>query len=100
LELNQPLALANYMKENLRQIWMQPDKTTATQVLQDWVLRAFASGISMLIRFAKTVALYRTGLLAYYDYPISTGPIEGTNNKIKTIKRQGYSFQYLEFCKL
>ena len=34
--------------------------------------------------------MYRTGLLAYYDYPISTGPLEGTNNKIKTMKRQAY----------
>jgi hypothetical protein len=25
------------------------------------------------------------GILAYYDYRISTGPLEGTNNKIKTI---------------
>jgi transposase len=100
LELNQPLALAYYMKEDLRQIWLQPDKTTATQVLQDWVQRAFASGISMLIRFAKTVALYRRGILAYYDYPISTGPLEGTNNKIKTMKRQAYGFRDLEFFKL
>jgi transposase len=100
LELNQPLALAYYMKEDLRQIWLQPDKTTATQVLHDWVQRAFASGISTLIKFAKTVALYRSGILAYYDYPISTGPLEGTNNKIKTMKRQAYGFRDLEFFKL
>lgn len=100
LELNQPLALAYYMKEDLRQIWMQANKTTATQVLQDWVQRASASGISMLIKFAKTVALYRRGILAYYDYPISTGPLEGTNNKIKTMKRQAYGFRDLEFFKL
>ena len=37
------------------------------------------------------------GILAYYDYPISTGPLEGTNNKIKTLKRQTYGFQYHEF---
>lgn len=100
LELNQPLALAYYMKEDLRQIWVQPDKATATLVLQDWVKRAFASGISLLIKFAKTVALYRRGILAYYDYPISTGPLEGTNNKIKTMKRQAYGFRDLEFFKL
>jgi transposase len=100
LELNRPLALAYYMKEDLRQIWMQPDKTTATRILQEWVQRAFASGISTLIKFAKTVALYRSGILAYYDYPISTGPLEGTNNKIKTMKRQAYGFRDLEFFKL
>ena len=42
----------------------------------------------------------RAGILAYYDYPISTGPLEGTNNKIKTMNRQAYGFRDLEFFKL
>ena len=54
----------------------------------------------MLMKFAKTLATHRTGILAYYDYPISTGPLEGTNNKIKTMKRQAYGFRDLEFFKL
>jgi transposase len=100
LELNQPLALAYYLKEDLRQIWLQTDKSTAAAILQDWVDRAMASGIRMLRKFAKTLALYRMGILAWYDYPISTGPLEGTNNKIKTMKRQAYGFRDLEFFKL
>ena len=44
----------------------------------------------MLQKFASTLAMYRSGILAYYDYPISTGPLEGTNNKIKTMQRQAY----------
>ena len=31
---------------------------------------------------------------------ISTGPLEGTNNKIKTMKRQAYGFRDQEFFKL
>ena len=31
--------------------------------------------------------LHREGLLAYYDVPISTGPLEGTNTKIKLLQR-------------
>ena len=34
------------------------------------------------------------------DYPISTGPLEGANNKIKTMKRQAYGFRDMEFFKL
>ena len=100
LEFNQPLATAYYMKEDLRQLWKQTDKKTAENFLLDWVYRAGSSGISMLIKFAKTLAIHRTGILAYYDYPISTGPLEGTNNKIKTMKRQAYGFRDLEFFKL
>ena len=100
LELNQPLALAYYMKEDLRQIWQQKDKASAAAILQGWVERALASGIRTLKKFAKTLALYRRGILAWYDYPISTGPLEGTNNKIKTMQRQAYGFRDLEFFKL
>jgi hypothetical protein len=35
-----------------------------------------------------------------YDHRISTGPLEGTNNKIKTMKRQAYGFRDTEFLKL
>jgi len=100
LRLNQPLATAYYLKEDLRQLWEQPDKETAAAFLQDWMARAHASGVGMLQKMATTLGLYRSGILAYYDYPISTGPLEGTNNKIKTMKRQAYGFRDQEFFKL
>jgi transposase len=58
-----------------------------------------ASGIPRLIRFARTPALYRRGVLAFYAYPLSTGPLEGTHNKIKTMKRQAYGFRDQGFFK-
>ncbi|MEW6351375.1 MAG: transposase [Thermodesulfobacteriota bacterium] len=76
-----------------RQIWNQPDNATAEAVLQDWLGRAEASGIRIVKKFAHTLATYRAGFLAYYDYPISTGPLEATNNKIKTLQRQAYGFR-------
>ena len=100
LELNRPLATAYYLKEDLRQIWSQPDKTTAEGVLKDWIARAEASGIRILQRFARTLAIHRHRILAWYEHPISTGPLEGTNNKIKTLKRQAYGFRDHEFFKL
>src|SRR5262245_66589969 len=89
LRLNQPLATVYYLKEDLRQIWGQPDKATAARVLDAWFRRTEASCIKLLQKFAGTLAMYRTGILAYYDCRISTGPLEGTNNKIKTMQRQG-----------
>jgi transposase len=100
LELNRPLATAYYMKEDLRQAWRQSDKKTARDFMIDWIYRAGRSGVSMLVKMARTVAIHLKGILAYYDYPISTGPLEGTNNKIKTMKRQAYGFRDHEFFKL
>jgi transposase len=100
LALNQPLATAYYMKEDLRRFWEQPGKWSAIAFLKDWIRRAEASGIKMLQQMAKTLAAYRTGLPAYYDVKITSGPMEGTNNKIKTMKRQAYGFRDREFFKL
>ena len=100
LALNEPLATAYYMKEDLRQVWQQPDKKAAHRVLEDWIRRAEVSGIRILIKFAHTLALHRNSILAYYDYPISTGPLEGTNTKIRVMQRQAYGFRDTEFFKL
>ena len=54
----------------------------------------------MLDNFADTLDRHRAGILAYYDFPISTGPLEGTNNKIKTLQKQAYGFRDTNFFKL
>ena len=100
LALNKPLATAYYMKEDLRRLWEQPGKRFATTFLDGWIRRADASGIKVLQQMGKTLAAHRSGLLAYYDAMITSGPMEGTNNKIKTMKRQAYGFRDREFFKL
>jgi len=88
------------MKEDLRQLWNQSDKHSADIFLKDWIARARSFGVRMLIQFANTLAGHKNGLLAYYDYRISTGPLEGTNNKIKTMQKQAYGFRDMDFFKL
>src|SRR5438270_1626087 len=100
LALNKSLAVAYYLKEDLRQFWEQPGKKFGTLFLAGWIKRAEASGIKVLQQMAKTLAAHRSGLLAYYDVMITSGPMEGTNNKIKTMKRQAYGFRYQAFCKV
>jgi transposase len=97
LKLNETLFVAYYMKDQLRLLWSQPDKRTARQFLIGWIQLANFSGIRMLMSFAKTLAAHREGILAWYDHPISTGPLEGTNNKIKTMQRQAYGFRDHDF---
>lgn len=100
LKLNESLAIAYYLKEDLHLLWEEPTKWDANRFLDDWIADAEASGIRVLKTFARTLAQYRTGILAWYDHPISTGPLEGTNNKIKTLKRQAYGFRDHEYFKL
>jgi transposase len=100
LALNAPLAAAYYLKEDLRQLWGQPGKEVARTVLEGWIERAWVTGIKQLRQMANTLSIYREGVLAYYDVPISTGPLEGTNTKIQLLKRQAYGYRDLEFFTL
>jgi transposase len=100
LRLNRPLATAYYMKEELRQFWSKANRISAERFLDGWIKRAGASGIAALKAFGKTLAAHRSGLLAWYRHRISTGPLEGTNNKIKTMKRMAYGYRDHDFFKL
>ena len=100
LELNQSLATAYYLKDDLNQFWEQRNKATASAWLDVWLEDAEKSGIKLLQTFAKTLASRRNSLLAWYDYPISTGPLEAVNNKIKLCNRQAFGYRDPEFFQL
>jgi transposase len=100
LALNVPLATAYYLKEDLRQLWSQKTQAAARRFLDRWIRRAESSGIRILQQFAKTLAAHRRGLLAWYDHPISTGPLEGVNNKVRTLQRTAYGFRDRTYFRL
>jgi len=73
LDLNQSLSIAYYLKEDLSQIWQQSSKAIAGRFLKDGCARARASGIKVMQTMANTLEGHRTGILNWYDFPISTG---------------------------
>jgi len=100
LEMNRPLSQAYYLKEHLKEIWMQISKEEAENVILDWVAQATESKVPLLIKMANTIMAHRTGILAWYDCHISTGKVEGINNKIKVMKRNAYGFRDDKYFKL
>jgi len=100
LEINKPLAIVYYMKEDLRQIWDQENKIEAETKIMSWIEMAKCSGIRMLEKFAGTMKNHIKGILSWYDIKISTGPLEATNNKIKYILIQAFGFRDMEYFKL
>jgi transposase len=100
LQANQPLFIAHSMKEQLRLFWQKENSAQAKQFLDIWLKDAMKSGIRELARVAKTLAAYKTGLLNFFKHPITNAVVEGTNNKIKTLKRQAYGFRDMVYFKL
>jgi transposase len=98
--LNKPLFQAYLLKEDLRRFWSMPSRKAARKFLGAWIARCLATRIKPMVSLAKSLRSHRRGLLAYFDFPISTGPLEGINNKIKVLKRQAYGFRDLDYFKL
>ena len=93
LQLNRDLSVAYYLKEDARVVWNCESKRSAALQLDSWIAAARAADIPELTKLANTIESHRDGILAYFDKPISTGPVEGINNKIKTLKRMAYGFR-------
>ena len=100
LASNADLATAYFLKEELSEIWEQDEYDEAEGMLKDWIEFAESLEIKEMRDFAKTLRRHALGILAYYDCEITTGPLEGLNNKIKTMKRQAYGFRDMEYFKL
>lgn len=100
MEVNEPLYQAYLLKEDLRMFWNLPDEKAGKEFLDQWTAEARATGLRHFMTLADTLDSHRPGLLAYFKHRISTGPMEGLNNKIKVLKRQAYGFRDMEFFKL
>lgn len=82
-----PYRLAQAFRRILRYPWKEKDN--AWIALRDWC----ESARRLLPRFVKTVEHWWTPVLNACLFPLSNARQEGINNKIKSIKRQGYGFR-------
>ncbi len=92
LQLNEPLLLGWYLKEELRELWNQPSRQQMDAFLKDWCQQADQTAIGQLMQMAKTLRTHASGILAYARHPITSGKLEGINNKIKTLTKRSYGF--------
>jgi transposase len=77
LEINESVSVAYPLEEELWLFWKQRNKAEAEIFLHHWLVKAEISKIPMLGKFAKTLRAHKFGLLGFYDYRISAGPLEG-----------------------
>jgi transposase len=100
LELNQPLARAYLLKEELALAWEQGSWEAMADFCCAWCGKAIASGIDQLIAMARSLTDHAAGLLSYTVTQITNGRMEGINRKIKTRLRQVYGLRDDNFLRL
>ena len=66
------------------------------ELFSEWVKRNLESPVSQLVECAKTYQHWSYEIKNSLEVPYSNGPIEGTNNKIKALKRVTFGMTNFE----
>ena len=93
LDAHSDLAVCYAMKEEMCNLFRLRDPIEAEIGWKKWFTAARESGIPVLAHFAELKEKRIDGLIAHAVYPISTGKLEGFNNKIKVAKRLAYGYR-------
>ena len=86
-------ALYHAMKEEMSRLFNLRNEEEARKGWTEWFKGAKASCIPALVRFAERKEKRLDGLIAHASHPISTGKLEGFNNRIKVAKRIAYGYR-------
>src|SRR5207249_2397444 len=90
--MNEPLYTAYLLKEQLRQVFHEPDWWLATQRLDIWISWAKHSRLEAFAKAAKTITDYRHRIIATLRYRLTNARTEAVNTTIRLITRRAYGF--------
>ena len=84
--------MLDLVKEKLAEAYRTDDAVSMTESILEIMDLCEATGNCHFKSFARLLDSHFEGIIAHAIYKISSGKIEGINNKIKTIRRQGYGY--------
>ena len=98
LQYNLKSVRSHLMKEDFQSFWTYTYPAWAGKFLDAWCTRAMRSKIDPMKKMAKTLRNKRELLLNWFraDGALSSGVVEGFNNKLKLITRKSYGFRTQE----
>lgn len=90
-----------FAKNELRNIFeAQISKEQAKEIVQKWIDQAKELKHNVLNVFINTFERYYEYILNFFTHRVSNGIVEGINNVIKAIKRNGFGFRNFQNFKL
>ena len=93
-QLSPLLRKLHQLKEQFRSIFENiTDRKQAERFLQAWVCEVKQFGCDKLLEFVKTLERWWDPILNYFDGRITSGAVEGLNNRVKLIKRRAYGYR-------
>lgn len=96
LAQSQDLATAYHLKEKFYEFIHAPTRQEAAKRMYHFKLAAEISGLKEFKACLTMLTNWSEYILNAFDHPYSNGFTEGTNNKIKVIKRNAYGYRNFE----
>jgi transposase len=95
LRYNLATVRAYLLKEDFQQFWDYASPAWAGKFLDDWCRQTMRSRIEPMKKIAKMLRAHRHLILNYFKAKkvISSGVVEGLNNKAKVTMRKSYGFR-------
>lgn len=92
LAQNKLLFTLDLVKEKLADAYAERDEPLMAEKIIDIIDLCQAAHCKPLRWFGNLLTKHFEGIIAHASYPISSGKVEGTNQRIKTLRRQGYGY--------
>ena len=92
LKENELLFTLDLIKEKLSEAYRQTSEPVMADMMLEIMDLCKATKNKHLLWFGRLIENHFEGVIAHATYRISAGKIEGLNNKIKTLRRQGYGY--------
>lgn len=94
LKYNLRTVKAYLMREDFNRFWTYTSPTWASKFLREWCVRAKRSRIEPMQKLANTLIKHESLLLNWFESKgLSSGVVEGFNNKAKLTMRKAYGFK-------
>lgn len=90
---NSTLSRAYYLKEDFQRFWDYMREGWALKHLERWLWWADHSRLEPFKKFARMIRKHLDGILAWTKQRITTGALEGMNNKVKLVSHRSYGFR-------
>jgi transposase len=92
LSQNKLFFTLDLIKEKLAEAYKSKDEVEMAKMISEIMDICFSTGNKRLLWFYRLLDNHFEGMIAHATYTISAGKIEGINNKIKTLRRQGFGY--------
>jgi transposase len=102
LKYNLRTVRAYLLREDFQRLWEYKSAWWAGKFLDEWTGRVMRSRLEPMKKVARTIRSHRPLILNWFRArgEVSSGAVEGLNNKVKLVTRKSYGFRTPEVAKL